>query len=219
MEVWDTGLGIPASKQKVVFREFQRLDQGARVARGLGLGLSIVERIGRVLDHPVSLTSEPGKGSVFRVEIPVTARIPGSVTLIEQSRAPSTPLAGLKVLAVDNEPTILEGMRMLLAGWGCQVIVASDLEGAQREIHASGIVPEAIVADYHLDQGNGLEVIKSLRLILNADVLAVLATADRTPAVREAAEALNVHVLNKPLKPAALRALLAQWRASRVAAE
>ena len=65
VEVWDTGLGIPLSKQKMVFREFQRLDQGAKVARGLGLGLSIVERIGRVLDHPVTLTSEPGRGSVL----------------------------------------------------------------------------------------------------------------------------------------------------------
>src|SRR5215213_2170814 len=73
LEVWDTGLGIPASKQKVVFREFQRLDQGAKVARGLGLGLSIVERIGRVLDHSVTLSSEPGRGSVFRVAVPVVA--------------------------------------------------------------------------------------------------------------------------------------------------
>ena len=75
IEVWDTGLGIPASKQKIVFREFQRLDQGAKVARGLGLGLSIVERIGRVLDHAITLSSEPGRGSVFRVEVPVVARL------------------------------------------------------------------------------------------------------------------------------------------------
>ena len=61
IEVWDTGLGIPADRQRAVFEEFRRLDQGARVARGLGLGLSIVERLGRVLDHPVGLNSTPGR--------------------------------------------------------------------------------------------------------------------------------------------------------------
>ncbi len=219
IEVWDTGLGIPASKQKIVFREFQRLDQGAKVARGLGLGLSIVERIARILDHNLTLTSEPGRGSVFRVEVPVVAALPASVTLAEAPRPIAAPLAGLKVLAVDNEPSIVEGMRGLLTGWGCEVITAPDLKGALAAIKANRAPPEVIVADYHLDEGDGLDVIKSLRWKMKVDMPAVLVTADRTPAVRDAAAAMNVHILNKPVKPAALRALLAQWRASRVAAE
>ena len=125
VEVWDTGLGIPENKQKIVFREFQRLDQGAKVARGLGLGLSIVERIGRVLDHPVTLTSEPGRGSVFRVEVPVVAALPATELPIEAPRAAVMPLAGLRVLAIDNEPAILEGHAdAALSGWGCEVLVA-----------------------------------------------------------------------------------------------
>ena len=71
IEVWDTGLGIPPEHQRAVFAEFKRLDQGARVARGLGLGLSIVERLGRVLEHAVGLRSRPGKGSVFFVTAPL----------------------------------------------------------------------------------------------------------------------------------------------------
>jgi signal transduction histidine kinase/ActR/RegA family two-component response regulator len=219
VEVWDTGLGIPASKQKVVFREFQRLDQGAKVARGLGLGLSIVERIGRVLDHPIALNSEPGRGSLFRVEVPVVAALPASITPMEAPRPPAMPLAGLRVLAIDNEPAILEGMRTLLSGWGCEVMTAADLRGALEAIEIRKAAPEAIVADYHLDEGDGLKTIKSLREAMKADIPALLVTADRSPAVRDAAAALNVHLLNKPLKPAALRALLAQWRASRIAAE
>ena len=219
LEVWDTGLGIPASKQKLVFREFQRLDQGAKVARGLGLGLSIVERIGRVLDHPVTLTSESGRGSVFRVEAPVVEPLPSTVSPLEKPRAPVMPLVGLRVLAVDNEPAILEGMRTLLSGWGCEVIVAADLPGAIEAIGSRPSPPQAILADYHLDEGDGLDLIKSVRWKLQADMPAVLLTADRTPSVREAAAAMNVHILNKPVKPAALRALLTQWRASRVAAE
>jgi CheY-like chemotaxis protein/anti-sigma regulatory factor (Ser/Thr protein kinase) len=216
VEVWDTGLGIPASKQKAVFREFQRLDQGAKVARGLGLGLSIVERIGRVLDHPVSLRSQPGRGSVFRVEVPVAA-LPAGIAPPEKSQPRLAPLAGLHVLALDNEPSILEGMRTLLSGWNCEVLTARDLDQALAAVRDGA--PEAILADYHLDDGNGLDAISALRHLMGRDTPAVLLTADRSVAVRDAAAALDVQVLNKPVKPAALRALLVQWRAARVAAE
>lgn len=219
LEVWDTGLGIPASKQRVVFREFQRLDQGAKAARGLGLGLSIVERIGRVLKHPVTLKSDVGRGSVFRVEVPIVGALPASVTTLEPPKTTVTQLAGLRVLVIDNEPAILEGMRLLLTGWGCDVLTASDAQSAQQALRAPKPLPEVIIADYHLDEGDGLELIKTLRWKTQVDMPAVLITADRSLAVRDMAMAMNVHVLNKPLKPAALRALLTQWRASRVAAE
>jgi CheY-like chemotaxis protein len=128
-------------------------------------------------------------------------------------------LSGLRVLAIDNEPAILEGMRLLLTGWGCDVWTASNLESAQATIKAHRSVPEVIIADYHLDESDGLDVIKSLRWRTQAATPAILVTADRTPTVRDTATAMHVHVLNKPVKPAALRALLTQWRASRVAAE
>ena len=170
-----------------------------------------------MLDHPIALSSEPGRGSVFRVEVPIAAAQAPSVVAIRKPRGPATPLAGLTVLAIDNEPSILEGMRALLTGWGCEVITAASLDAA-REAMARRL-PEVIVADYHLDEGNGLQVVAALRRAYAAEIPAVLITADRSPAVREAAAAAKIHVLNKPLKPAALRALLAQWRATRVAAE
>jgi CheY-like chemotaxis protein len=156
---------------------------------------------------------------VFRVEVPVVAALPAEATAPEPPKAPVTPLSGLRVLAIDNEPTILEGMRLLLTGWGCDVWTASNLESAQVTIREHRSVPEVIIADYHLDDSDGLDVIKSLRWRTQATTPAILVTADRTPAVRDAAGAMHVHVLNKPVKPAALRALLTQWRASRVAAE
>jgi len=219
IEVLDTGLGIPASKQKTVFREFQRLDQGAKVARGLGLGLSIVERIARTLDHKLVLASTPGRGTRFATLVPRAAALPAMATTSATRRAaPSGQLAGLRVLAIDNEPAILDGMRLLLGGWGCKVASARDL-GEATGIIAAGGAPDVLIADYHLDHGeNGIALISTLRQQAGG-LPAILLTADRSPEVREAAAALDIHVLNKPLKPGALRALLAQWRATRLAAE
>jgi signal transduction histidine kinase len=94
LEVWDTGLGIQSSEQKVVFQEFHRLDEGAKVAPGVGLGLSIVERIARVLDHAVALRSEPGRGSVFHILVPQAAYMPATTAPVAAARTPGTPLAG-----------------------------------------------------------------------------------------------------------------------------
>jgi Na+/proline symporter/CheY-like chemotaxis protein len=217
--VCDTGLGIPASKQKLVFQEFQRLDQGAKVARGLGLGLSIVERAARLLDHPVALASQPGRGSVFSVTVPLAPVRPVAEAAGEAPRPPAVALAGLSVFCIDNEPAIVGGMARLLASWGCTVHTAGSFGEAVSRVLGEGLRPDVLVADYHLDEGNGLDLIASLRAALAADIPAVLLTADRSPPVRETAQAQRVQVLPKPLKPAALRALLTQWRATRVAAE
>ena len=219
LEVWDTGLGIPASKQKLVFQEFQRLDQAAKVARGLGLGLSIVERMARVLDHRITVRSEPGRGSLFRVEASLAAPAAAATAPVKRPRTPAQPLAGLVVLAIDNEPAILLGMRTLLGGWGCEVVTAAGIDEALAALGAREDMPGVIIADFHLDEGDGLDAIAALRARLALEVPAVLVTADRSLALREQASARNVHVLNKPVKPAALRALLAQWRATRIAAE
>ncbi len=218
VEVIDTGLGIPQSKQKTVFREFQRLDQGARVARGLGLGLSIVQRIARALDHGLTLDSVPGRGTRFSLMVPRTAPLPAMTTGAAPRQSPAGQLAGMRLLVIDNEPAILDGMKRLLEGWGCRVTIAAGLEEALPHVGGKN-EPDVLIADYHLDHGNGLTAISSLRAHARTPMPAILLTADRTPHVREAANALDAHLLNKPLKPAALRALLAQWRATRLAAE
>ncbi|QRE76598.1 PAS domain-containing hybrid sensor histidine kinase/response regulator [Methylobacterium aquaticum] len=217
--VLDTGLGIPAAQQKLVFREFQRLDQGARVARGLGLGLSIVDRTARLLDHPVSLASQSGRGSAFSVAVPGAPLRPVVEIQGEAPRPATVPLAGLTVLAVDNEPAIVDGMRVLVGSWGCALHTAGSLSEALALVLGGQVRPDVIVADYHLDQGTGLDLIAGLRAALAADIPAVLLTADRSPDVRDAAGAQRVQVLSKPLKPAALRALLTRWRDQRAAAE
>ena len=134
------------------------------------------------------------------------------------ARIDSGQLAGIVTLCVDNEPSVLDGMETLLRGWGCEVIKAPNLALALAAISESQTIPNGLLVDYHLDQGNGIEAIVTLRQRYG-DLPAILITADRSPAVREQARSEGVHVLHKPIKPAALRALLAQWRVQRVAAE
>jgi signal transduction histidine kinase/CheY-like chemotaxis protein len=218
IDVYDTGIGIPKSKQRIVFTEFHRLEQGAKVARGLGLGLSIVERIGRVLDHKVRLTSAVERGSHFSVEVPLAPAAAKPRSRSEPKSVDMRRLTGMAVLCIDNDLKILDGMKTLLGGWGCRVIAATDLAAAADALRDETAAPAGLLVDYHLDRGDGIAAIVDLRRRYGSGLPAILVTADRTAAVREAANAQDIQVLNKPIKPAALRALLAQWRMQRVAA-
>jgi Na+/proline symporter/signal transduction histidine kinase len=207
--VCDTGIGIPVGRQKQIFKEFKRLDQGASIARGLGLGLSIVERIARVLDQRIAVYSLPDKGSIFSIELPLSMAKISDDAVIAPTASRSS-IHGLKILCIDNEPTILEGMRLLLEGWGCEVVTAADDRRAVAGFKQVRRLPDAIVADYHLDKGNGLAAIALIRKAARQPLPAILLTADRTTELREKAAAKQVQILNKPLKPAQLRAWLSQ---------
>lgn len=213
VRVLDTGIGIPENKHRVIFHEFHRLDQGARTAKGLGLGLSIVERIARVLEHRINVISKPGKGSAFSVELPIATAAPVSV---QEDATPARSAAlfhGQTILCIDNEQQILQGMEALLKGWGCRVLTALDLDTARAAIAASEEPVFGLLADYHLDHGaTGLDAIAALREELGPEFPAALITADRSAGLRDSAKAQGISLLNKPLKPAALRAVLGQWR-------
>jgi Na+/proline symporter/signal transduction histidine kinase len=219
VEVYDTGIGIPHGKRRVVFKEFHRLDQGARAARGVGLGLSIVERIARVLECKVTLKSNVGRGSRFSIEVPRASAIAAAPKLRALQRLDVRRLDGTVVLCIDNERAILDGMETLLGGWGCRTLKAADLAEALAAIATSGTEPDGLLVDYHLDGGNGVTAIGELRRRLGRHVPAIVITADRSLHVREKARAEGAHLLNKPIKPASLRALITQWRVQRVAAE
>ena len=219
IDVYDTGLGIPQQKKREIFKEFHRLDEGAKAARGLGLGLSIVERIGRVLDHKIELNSATGHGSRFSVEVPLAAAAAAAVPVQPHiKRADAWQLAGTTVLCLDNERTILDGMQVLLEGWGCKVLKAPDLATAIAAIAEAKVPLDGLLVDYHLDNGNGIDAIVELRRRFGADLPSILVTADRSLNVRNDASVRDIQVLNKPLRPAALRALLAQYRVRRIAA-
>ena len=220
IQVMDTGIGIPSASQQTVFKEFTRLDEGARTAAGLGLGLSIVDRISRVLDHPVRLSSNPGGGTSFRVEIPIETHVKRAPTRRQRRPTPvsASSLQGLTVLCIDNEPKILEGLELLLGGWDCTVRTCGSVAAVRADLDDQTAAPDAIVADYHLDDGDGLDAVALIRRHWGFDIPAVLVTADRTVEVRNRAEEHTISIFNKPLKPASLRVFLNRIAAVRRAA-
>lgn len=218
IEVLDTGLGIPEEKQELIFQEFLRLDPRATRARGLGLGLSIVERISRILEHPIGVHSKVGIGSRFTVGLEVAA--PADVVpLSPEVHASRQELDDALVVCIDNEPEILAGMRALLFGWGCRVIAVRAASEAVAALDAGQFkqdgrrlpqVPTIVVADYHLDAGTGVDAILAIRAHVQADVPGVIITADHSPEVQRQLRQLELTLLRKPLKAAALRAVLMQ---------
>lgn len=208
IQVLDTGPGIPADQTTAIFREFHRL-QGARRSQGLGLGLAIVERIARRLEHPIQVDSTPGRGTRFTIRVPLARAGEGPIQLRPQRRRSPQDLTGLVVLCVDNEPDILAGMAALMRPWGCEILAATDETEALALCSGRPAAPDVVLADYHLDAGeDGLSVLDSLRAHCDQRIPGILITADQSAGVRDRARAAGLRVLHKPLKPAALRALL-----------
>jgi Na+/proline symporter/signal transduction histidine kinase len=219
VQVHDTGPGIPVAKRSLIFKEFQRLEETAHSVRGLGLGLAIVERIGKVLNHRIELDSVPGRGSLFAVELP---RAEAQHAAEAGAAAPLTAgqMQGLCVLCIDNEPDALEALRVLLEGWGCTVLAAQSGAEAFARLRESSDKPDIILADYHLDGGTGIEAAAALQARGKARVPVIVITADHSAEVQRAVRALGYALLRKPLKAAALRALVYQLTRQRaVAAE
>jgi len=209
LEVWDRGPGIPEDKQQVIFEEFKRLDSHqTRAEKGLGLGLAIADGLCRVLGHTLRVRSWPGRGSVFSVSVPLArtqAALPAKVVELNGKL-----LNGAQVLCIDNEDSILIGMNSLLSRWGCQVWTARNREECAALL-AQGVRPQLALVDYHLDDGEtGTELMAWLRTRLGEPVPGVVISADGRPETVAQVHAAGLDYLAKPVKPAALRALLSR---------
>ncbi|GAA5187587.1 NahK/ErcS family hybrid sensor histidine kinase/response regulator [Ferrimonas gelatinilytica] len=207
IQVLDTGCGIDTADVEEIFKEFRQLDRSGE-RTGLGLGLAIAEGIAQVLDHPLKVRSELGRGSLFSVQVPL-ARVAVAAEGMAALTARSAPLKGVKVLCIDNEEQILAGLSSLLGRWQCEVVIARDLNDARIQLGLNGFAPDIILADYHLDQGQtGLEAMERLRERYGLDLPGILITADTRKELMEEVESKGFGFMAKMVRPAALRAMI-----------
>jgi signal transduction histidine kinase len=213
-DVIDTGIGFNKDQHALIFAEFSRLEHGARMAQGLGLGLSIVKRLVTALGLTMELESHEGRGSRFSLYLPYHRSVKVAPEEAPVREAASN-LTGLRILCVDNERAILDAMEGLLGGWGCDVRSARSLKDIDKDRLLVGWLPDLVLMDYHLDQTSGLDAIEWLRHNVGGHLPAALVTADRSAAVRALAEERGITVVHKPVKPAALRATISQLAGQR----
>lgn len=207
LQVWDTGPGIPEHHMQQIFNEFHRYHQSFDWGeRGLGLGLSICQRISRLLGHALDARSAVGRGSMFSISLP---RVPTPVrtALPVRQAASAGSLAGLRVLCVDNDQEILDGMRALLGRWQAEVITANTVDEALLRMQDR---PQVLLVDFHLhDRLDGLSTLDALSAASPVAIPGALLTADGRDELKKRVRERGYRLLTKPVKPASLRAFLA----------
>ena len=212
IEVWDTGIGIPESEHKAIFAEFHQLDNPERDRnKGLGLGLAICQRLGALMGCRVSLASRPGRGSVFRLQVPLSSESPVASQPQDVAAVAPARLEGRTILVVDDEAAVREGMLRLLQGWGCQTLSAENVQQAVDQAVPCGAALSLIIADYRLRaQETGVDVIEAVQAALNRAVPAIIVTGDTAPERLREAESSGYLLMHKPVKPARLRMAISE---------
>ncbi len=209
LEVWDSGIGIPDDQRQNIFREFYQVDGARTGGPGLGLGLAIVDRLCRLLDHPLALASTPGKGSRFAITVPrAPARIEPAATP-HPLLAAIQPFTGKFIVVIDDDRLVLDGVSGLLRGWGCDVSASSSSSTALDSLLELDRKPDLIISDHHFSHGEtGIAVIERLRHTFAAPIPALLVTGDISVERKQEAEACGYELLQKPVPPMTLRATI-----------
>jgi Na+/proline symporter/signal transduction histidine kinase len=215
IQVWDTGYGVPQERLEDIFEEFQRIETGAHSqTTGIGLGLAIAQRTAHTLGHPIRVHSVLGKGSMFAIRVPIgnndaVARLqPGPDVIAHNS------LQHTRLLVIDNDTSILEGMTALLSQWGCRVHTATSAAQAIAILDqlAHHQQPQLILADYHLDGGLlGTTAVHQIRQYMGHKLAAIIITADRTNAMKKEVREAGFGLMHKPLRPAVLRKMISKY--------
>lgn len=202
IEVHDTGVGIAPAQQRNIFKEFTQLDSSV----GLGLGLAIVDGLAQLLQHPLNLRSQPQRGSMFAVTVPLG--VPGLPVRSEAPVAQDRRLAA-SVLLVDDDQTIRLSAAHLLESWGFAVVTAESSAEALDMLRSTGFEPDVILADYRLREGRtGAEAIRDMRSYCGREIPAAILTGDTEPELLRELKASGFPLLYKPVAAAKLRALI-----------
>lgn len=213
IEVHDQGPGIPEALQREIFEEFRRLDEGRADDRGAGLGLAIVERLGRLLGHEIGLRSQLGRGSVFWVCVPLgspAAIHPATPPATTQQPAEDAPLQGSSAWVIEDDGPTCAATQALLQRWGCAVPLAGGALEALEQAQP-GQAPQLVLLDVHLGAGqHGPDVYAELCQRWGQSPAVILVTAERDATLRRQAAERGWGFLAKPVRAPALRALVSQ---------
>jgi two-component system, sensor histidine kinase len=214
VQVWDTGPGISPDQQEQVFQEYYQLGNPERDrTKGLGLGLAIVRRLTDLLECPLRLRSQPGRGSCFEVSIMRAAGIASEFEPILTVLAGA--LAKGLIVVIDDEFAVRQAMSTLLTGWGHHVIAAGSGEEAMQQLATFPVRPDLIICDYRLRDGeNGIEIIERLRTEYNERLAGMLITGDTAPDRLAEARASGLLLLHKPVPNGKLRAAIVNLMAT-----
>ncbi|WWL47635.1 hybrid sensor histidine kinase/response regulator NahK/ErcS' [Stutzerimonas chloritidismutans] len=207
IEVWDTGVGIASDKLEEIFQEFKR-GEGVRPNqdRGLGLGLAIVEKIARMLGHRIRVSSHPGRGSCFAIDVPLAKRAPKARPEPSTTELVLQRLQGARVWVLDNDTAICAGMRTLLEGWGCKVITALSEEDLARQVDNFHAEADLMIADYHLDNGHtGIDVVATVNARRASPLPALMITANYSNELKQQVRELGHMLMHKPVRPMKLK--------------
>ncbi|MEM8799532.1 MAG: PAS-domain containing protein [Pseudomonadota bacterium] len=214
LQVWDTGPGIPEDKQKMIFEEFSRLDNGdGSEERGVGLGLAMTDRLARLLDHPISLRSREGRGSIFGVAVPIAYAVPRP-TMVAKKReiTKAGSLKGQSILCLDDDPRVLQAYGTLLAKWQSEPILCTEEADARAHLAQTGKIPDIAIVDYYLGQNGstklGPDVFGRLCNVWGKTPPVLIVSAEPPGTIAKRYPELVDVILTKPVAPAALRAML-----------
>ena len=202
IEVTDTGKGFSELEQEDIFSEFFQLNNPERDrSKGLGLGLAIVRRLSRLLNHPVTVKSTPERGSCFRITAPLTDS-PSMVNVLDAAGSQKYNLSGYFVVVIDDESLVRDAMRTLLRSWLCEVLICDSEEMVVAELQQHDYQrPDIIIADYRLREGKtGLQAVAGVRDLYDDSISAIIITGDTNNDVRLQATEADCKIMFKPVE-------------------
>ena len=217
LQVWDTGPGISEDQQAHVFEEFYQVPHGPRTEphqrKGLGLGLAIVKRLADLMGARVGLRSQPGRGTVFSLELPLGRSVPQAQPMPSGKGLLSLTLEGRTIVVVEDEPAVLSGLEALLHGWGASILAFESVAACKAWVqtaHGSTPRPDLMIVDYRLENGlTGADALALVRERFDEDLPAIVITGSTMSELEFEAQQKNFHLLIKPVVPNKLRAMIA----------
>lgn len=215
--VFDQGLGLTNNEQSEIFMEFKRLDNEFKYRDSLGLGLSIVDKISKLLKHPIGVTSKKGSGSCFYIDVPLAneSRLPLDSKKASNEESNTSEIQNLNVWHIDNDLNIRIAMQVMFDAWGINLETFPSFERCCAALNGDFTDCHVMMLDYHLDDGQtGMDVAGLLKEEY-PDLPIILLTANQSKSLISQAENLNISVFHKPVDPKLLSSTLAKISSNR----